>query len=73
MEISIMLSEDEEHLIKFYAKLNSISIEEAFKRALFEKIEEEYDIVVADTSYKQYLSSGCQSGPVDELWKELDL
>ena len=30
---------------------------EAFKRALFEKIEDEYDIAVADAAYKRYLDN----------------
>ena len=32
-----------------------MSLGEAFKKALFEKIEDEYDIVVADEAYKEYL------------------
>lgn len=45
MGFSIRLSEEERALADSYAKLHSISLGEAFKKALFEKIEEEYDIV----------------------------
>ena len=50
-----------------------MSIGEAFKRALFEKIEDEYDLAVAEEAYKEYVDSGMKSTPIEELWKELDL
>ena len=46
---------------------------EAFKMALFERIEDEYDIAVADEAYKEYVDSGKKSRPIEELWGELDL
>jgi hypothetical protein len=45
----------ERKLAESYAKLHSISLSEAFKRALFEKIEDEYDIAVAESAYKEYV------------------
>lgn len=60
------------HWLTAYAKLHALSIGEAFKRALFEKIEDEYDVAVADDAYQDYLDSGCRSTPVEEFWKELD-
>ena len=42
MAFSIRLTEEEKNLATSYAKLNSLSLGEAFKKALFEKIEEEY-------------------------------
>ncbi len=73
MGFSIRLSEEERALADSYAKLHSISLGEAFKKALFEKIEEEYDVVVAEEAYEEYLEEGKQSRPVEELWKELGL
>lgn len=73
MAFSIRLSEDERKLVDSYAKIHSISVGEAFKRALFEKIEDEFDIVIADEAYKEYLENNCQSRPISELWKELDI
>lgn len=72
MAFSIRLTEEERNLADSYAKLHSLSIGEAFKRALFEKIEDEYDIAVADEAYKEYLDSGCKSTPIADFWKELD-
>lgn len=55
MAFSIRLSDEEKHLAESYAKLHSMSVGEAFKRALFEKIEDEYDIAIADEAYREYL------------------
>ena len=73
MSFSIRLTDEEKALAESYAKLHSVSLGEAFKRALFERIEDEYDIAVASESYKEYVDSGYQSRPIEELWKELDL
>ena len=72
MSFSIRLSAEEKRLTESYAKLHSMSLGEAFKRALFEKIEDEYDIVVATEAYDEYVSNGNKSRPITELWKELD-
>ena len=50
-----------------------MSVGEAFKQALFEKIEDEYDVTVADEAYQDYLKSGKKSRPVGELWKDLGI
>lgn len=50
-----------------------MSLGEAFKRALFEKIEEEYDIAVFEEAYSDYQKDGQKSRPIEELWQELDL
>lgn len=55
-----------------YARLHAISLGEAFKKALFDKIEEEYDIALAKEAYKEYLDSGCKSTPAEDFWRELD-
>ncbi len=55
MAFSINLTNEEKALAKSYADLHEMSLGEAFKKALFEKIEDEYDIAVADEAYKEYL------------------
>lgn len=72
MAFSIRLTKEEKALAEGYAKVHSISLGEAFKRALFERIEDEYDIVVADEAYKDYVDSGYQSTPIADFWSELD-
>ena len=73
MAFSIRLTEEEKRLADSYARLHSMSTGEAFKQALFERIEDEYDVTVANDAYKEYVQSGKKSRPVGELWKELDL
>ena len=73
MSFSIRLTENEKKLADSYARLHSISIGEAFKQALFEKIEEEYDMTVFDEAYEEYERDGKRSRPVSDLWKELDI
>ncbi|MCI9455557.1 MAG: toxin-antitoxin system protein [Oscillospiraceae bacterium] len=57
MAFSIRLTEEERLLAESYAKLHSMSLAEAFKRALFERIEDEYDIAVAGEAYQEYLAN----------------
>lgn len=73
MAFSIRLTEQEKKLADSYAKLHSLSLGEAFKQALFEKIEDEYDIALYDEAYREYENNGKNSKPINELWKELDL
>ena len=73
MSFSIRLTAEEKKLADSYAKLHAISLGEAFKRALFEKIEDEYDIALADEAYNEYIRDGRKSRPIDERWRELDL
>ena len=73
MAFSISMTEQERCLAESYAKLHSLSLGEAFKRALFEKIEEEYDIKIAEEAYTEYVNDGKKSRPVSALWDELDL
>ena len=73
MAFSIRLTEEERKLAESYAKLHSISIGEAFKMALFERIDEEYDLAVFGEAYAEYLNSGNKSRPIEDLWSELDL
>ena len=73
MAFSIRLTEEERKLAESYARLNSISVGEAFKKALFERIEEDYDISIGDEAYSEYVDSGMKSRPIEELWGELEL
>lgn len=73
MAFSIRLTDEERSLVQSYARRHSMSVGEAFKRALFEKIEYEYDIVVANEAYDEYVKSGKKSRSISELWMELDL
>ena len=54
MSFSIRLTDEERMLAESYAKLHSYTLGEAFKKALFEKIEDEYDIALADSLFKEH-------------------
>lgn len=73
MAFSIQLTDKERSLADSYAKIHSMTLGEAFKSALFEKIEDEYDITIADDAYDNYVKNGKVSRPIEELWKELDI
>ena len=73
MAFSIRLTEEEKALATSYAKLNSLSLGEAFKRALFEKIEDEYDTAVGDRAYKRYLDSEEKTYTMEEMLEILEL
>lgn len=73
MSFSIRLSDEEKKLAESYAKIHSMSLGEAFKKALFEKIEDEFDIAVATVAYDEYVKEGRKSRPASDFWQELDL
>ena len=55
MSFFIRLTPEEKTLVQVYADMHSISVSEAFKRSLFEKIEDEYDSKIADEALAKYL------------------
>ncbi len=73
MAFSIRLTEEERALAESYARLHSYTLSEAFKKALFDKIEEEFDLTVGQEAYNEYIKEGRKSRPINELWKECDL
>ena len=54
MTISVRLSEKDTELIKTYAEMNNISLSDLIRNAVLEKIEDEYDIAIADEAYREY-------------------
>ncbi len=72
MSFSMRLSAEEEKLFKSYADIHGYSLGEAFKKALLEKIEDEYDAAIADMAYEEYLKDPVTYS-MDEVKKELGL
>ena len=70
MSFSMRLTEEEKKLATSYAKLHSLSLGEAFKRALFERIEDEYDLVIAEEAYNEYLKRPITYSH-EEAWKDI--
>lgn len=67
MSFSIRLTAEEKALYESYAKLHSMSLGEELKTALFEKIEDEYDITTTDKTYDEYIKGDRKSKPISEL------
>lgn len=72
MVVSIRMTDEEKRLADAYARLNGVSLSEAIKRAYFEKIEDEYDIALADAALKEY-EKNPKTYTLEELMKELDV
>lgn len=73
MAISIRLTEKEEKLFKDYARLNGITISDLVRNSVMAKIEDEYDLAIAEEAYEEYVKSGKSSRPIEELWEEMNL
>lgn len=73
MTISLRLNDNDSDLIKAYADMNGLSMSELFRKAVMERIEDEFDLKLYETRMEEYIASGKESRPIDELWKELDL
>lgn len=73
MTFSIRLTTEEKNLATSYAKIHDMTLAEAFKKALFERIEDEYDLAVARDAQREYEESGRKSRPIEELWQEIGL
>lgn len=57
MSITINLTDDELHLIESYAKVHGITIEQVLKSSTLETIEDEYDAIIAQEAYKEFLKN----------------
>lgn len=72
MSFSIRMNEQEEKLFKSYADFHGFSLGEAFKTALLEKIEDEYDIALAEQAHYEFVKDP-QTISHEDLMKELGL
>ena len=72
MVISIRMTEEEKKLADAYARLNGTTLSDAIKRAYFEKIEDEYDIALADAALREY-EKNPKTYTLEEVMKELGL
>lgn len=69
---SIRLTDAEKKIIEEYAKLNNKSMGDVVKTAFFEKIEDEFDIKLADEAYLEYKKNP-KNYSINDLKKELDI
>ena len=72
MTVSVRLNEEDGKLIKEYAEMNNISLSELIRKAILEKIEDEYDLKCYEKAMKEY-NKNPKTYTIDEAKKELGL
>lgn len=72
MTISVRLNNEDEKLIKAYAKINNMSLSELIRKAIMEKIEDEYDLECYKKAMEEYKENP-KTYTLDEAKKELGL
>ncbi len=71
--ITIRLNEQEKTFLEQFAKFNNQNLSELIRQKLFDSIEDEYDSIIAEQAYNEYVISGKKSRPINELFNELNL
>ena len=69
--ISLRMDEEDEKLIKEYAKTKNITISSLIRNAVLEKIEDEIDMDLYHIAMKQHIANP-QVVSFDEMMKEID-
>ncbi len=72
MTISVRLSDKDTELIKAYADMNNMSLSELVRKAILEKIEDEYDLKAYYEAMEEYKKNPT-TYTLDEVEKELGL
>lgn len=70
--ITIRVNDNEEEWLNRMAAIYGMGKSSLLKMLAFEKLEDEYDILVAEQAYKDYLDSGRKTTPIGDFWRELD-
>lgn len=70
--ISLRMNEQEEKVIKDYAKLNNMTVSELFRSSVLEKIEADIDLKLYNEAIKEHQSYPSDIS-FDDMMKELDL
>ncbi len=72
MTMSVRMSEEDQKLIRDFAKLYNMTASEFIRRAVMEKIEDEVDINIARKAYEEYKADPT-TYTLDEIEKEFGL
>lgn len=72
MTISVRLNDKDTELIKSYAEINNISLSDLIRNAVFEKIEDEYDLECYHKAIQEYRKNP-KTYTLDEVKEELGL
>lgn len=72
MTISVRLNDKDTELIKAYAEMNGMSVSELVRKAIIEKIEDEYDLKCYYEAMEEYKKNP-KTYTLEEVKKELKL
>lgn len=70
MTISVRLSDKDAELIKSYADINNISLSDLIRKAVLEKIEDEYDLECYKKAIEEY-NKNPKTYTLEEVKEEL--
>lgn len=69
--ISLRLNDNEEKILREISEIEGMGLSSYIKKILFERLEDEYDIKLADKAYKNYLATDKKTTSFDDIVKEL--
>lgn len=72
MAISVRLNEEDTELFKSYAEMNNLSLSDMIRKAVLEKIEDEYDLKCYAEAIQEYRNNPVTYS-LEEVEKELGL
>lgn len=72
MVVSIRMTEEEKQLVESYAKINGLTLTDAIKKAILERIEEDFDIALFDNAFREYKKNP-KTYSLEDIKKEFDL
>lgn len=72
MTISLRLSNEDSEIIKAYAELNGLSVSDLVRRAVLERIEDEYDLKAYARAKEAYLRNP-KTYSLEEVERELGI
>ena len=67
--ISIRLNEKLENQLKEVAEFEGVSVSDYVRNLINEKLEDMYDLKVAEEAHKEYVKSGKKTYSFDEVFK----
>ena len=66
MPVSVRFDAEEEKLVKSYCAIHGISMSDAIRRAILEKIEDEFDLAEAEEAIRKF-----EADPVTVPWERV--
>lgn len=69
--ISLRLNDKEEKMLKDIANFEGLGLSSYLKKIIFERLEDEYDLRLAEEAYEKHIENGSQTVKFEDLAKEL--